>query len=201
MKTLLDLSNCYKQEKTTMDGMLVAFVGIQIAEILNYVHQAEIIHADIKPDNFVIVEQMSPELPHLQYIKPFVKLIDWGRAIDMSFYPDQTFKGRAGTNGSDCHEMQEDRPWTYQIDYFGYVGTMHVLIFGMYMETFYHATRKVYAFTEQLKRRYPLCETWTKMFRDFLNIPSYLEDFATEDVCAWRRAIDKCNSILCQSVY
>uniref|UniRef100_A0AC34GHQ5 Uncharacterized protein n=1 Tax=Panagrolaimus sp. ES5 TaxID=591445 RepID=A0AC34GHQ5_9BILA len=133
-----------------------------------------------------------------------------------SFYPDQTFKGRAGTNGFDCHEMQEDRPWTYQTDYFGYVGTMHVLIFGLYMKTFYHATRKVYAFTEQLKRRYPLCETWTNIFRDFLNIPSCdklpsweavvtqlkqdLEDFATEDVCAWRRAIDKCNSILRQSV-
>lgn len=153
MKTLLDLANSYKQDNNSaMDGMLVAFVGIQIAEILNYVHQAQIIHADIKPDNFVIVEQMSTDLPHHHYIKPFVKLIDWGRAVDMSFYPDQTFKGRAGTNGFDCHEMQEDRPWTYQTDFFGYVGTMHVLMFSSYMKTFYNPVKKVYSFTEQLKR-------------------------------------------------
>jgi hypothetical protein len=216
MKTLLDLANSYKQDSTSMDGMLVAFVGVQIAEILNYVHQAKIIHADIKPDNFVIVDQMSSDLPNLQYMKPFVKLIDWGRAIDMSYYPHQTFKGRAGTNGFDCHEMQEGRPWTYQTDFFGYVGTMHVLMFNTYMKTFYHGSRSVYIFTEQLKRRYPLCETWTSIFREFLNIPSCdaipswekvvvqlkqdLEDFATEDVTAWRRAVDRCNAILRKTI-
>jgi hypothetical protein len=216
MKTLLDLANSFKQDGSSIDGMIVAHVGIQIAEILNYVKKANIIHADIKPDNFVIVDYLSTDLPHLQYIKPFVKLIDWGRAIDMSYYPNQTFKGRAGTNGFDCHEMQEDRPWTYQTDFYGFVGTMHVLMFNTYMKTFWHAARKCYTFTEQLKRRYPLFETWTNIFREFLNIPDCdkmpswekvvtqlkqdLEDFATEDIASWRRAVDKCNSVLRNSI-
>lgn len=153
MKTLLDLANAYKKENGTIDGMLTAFIGIQIAEVLSYVHDAKIIHADVKPDNFVIVEPLTTALPNEQYMKPFIKLIDWGRAVDMSFFaPGTTFKGRAGTNGFDCHEMQEDRPWTYQTDFFGYVGTMHVLMFNIYMKTFYHANRKIYCFTEQLKR-------------------------------------------------
>jgi hypothetical protein len=217
LKTLLDLANSYKVDNnSTMDGMVVAFIGIQIGEVLNYVHQAKIIRADIKPDNFVIVQPMPSELPQHHYITPFVKLIDFGRAIDMSHYENITFKGRAGTNGFDCHEMQEDRPWTYQTDFYGYVGTMHVLMFGNYMKTFYNPTKKIYCFTESLKRRYPLCETWTNIFREFLNIPNCdhmpswknvvtqlkrdLEDFATEDVSAWRRAVDKCNAVLRNSV-
>lgn len=34
-----------------------------------------------------------------------IKLIDWGRAIDMSALKGQTFTGRAGTECFDCFEM------------------------------------------------------------------------------------------------
>lgn len=35
-----------------------------------------------------------------------LKLIDWGRAIDMSFLQEHTFRGKAGTDTFDCTEMQ-----------------------------------------------------------------------------------------------
>lgn len=37
-----------------MDGLMVALLGTQIASILEEIHRADIIHADVKPDNFVI---------------------------------------------------------------------------------------------------------------------------------------------------
>lgn len=36
---------------------------------------------------------------------PVIKLIDWGRAIDMNYYEGQQFIGRAGTHCFDCPEM------------------------------------------------------------------------------------------------
>lgn len=42
-------------------------------------------------------------------------LIDWGRGIDLSLFPDGVqFKGDSRTSGFRCVEMQENRPWTYQ---------------------------------------------------------------------------------------
>jgi serine/threonine protein kinase len=52
---LQDLSNMYKSSQTDMGGMLATYFAIQIAAIVEQVHKAQIIHADVKPDNFVLV--------------------------------------------------------------------------------------------------------------------------------------------------
>lgn len=36
---------------------------------------------------------------------PAIKLIDWGRSIDMFYNPEREFIGRAGTKCFDCIEM------------------------------------------------------------------------------------------------
>lgn len=42
-------------------------------------------------------------------------LVDWGRGIDLSLFPDKTeFKGDCRTSGFRCVEMQENKPWTFQ---------------------------------------------------------------------------------------
>lgn len=45
----------YKADRNNVEGTLVAYLAIQMATILQHVHEdAKIIHADVKPDNFVI---------------------------------------------------------------------------------------------------------------------------------------------------
>ena len=151
-KTLLELSNNFGKEKSLIDPMVVGFIGSQIAEVIGYIHRAKIIHSDIKPDNFVVLDYLTEDEPRNQYGRPFVKLIDWGRGIDMSYFKNQTFKGRAGTDGFDCSEMIEGRPWTYQTDYYGFIGTIHVLIFGAYMKTLYSEAQRCYVIKEVIKR-------------------------------------------------
>lgn len=38
------------------------------------------------------------------------------------------------TDGFTCIEMQEGRHWSYQTDYFCVAGTVHVMLFGEYMQ-------------------------------------------------------------------
>lgn len=38
------------------------------------------------------------------------------------------------TDGFTCTEMQEGRPWGYQTDLFCVAGTIHVMLFGEYMQ-------------------------------------------------------------------
>lgn len=46
-----------------------------------------------------------------------LKLIDFGRSIDMTLLPeDTTFTTVVTTDGFQCNEMKEGRPWTYQVN-------------------------------------------------------------------------------------
>lgn len=67
--------------------------------------------------------------------KPFIKLIDFGNAIDMQLFPPGTeFNHKINTKNFTCVEMIENRSWTYQTDLFCVASTFHTLLFGRYME-------------------------------------------------------------------
>lgn len=52
----------------------------------------------------------------IQNIMQGLCLVDWGRGIDFHLFPDNTeFKGDCRTSGFRCIEMQEDKPWRYQV--------------------------------------------------------------------------------------
>lgn len=57
--TLLNVCNKVKTTTTkNLDEYLVMILSIQMLSILKYLHAARIIHADIKPDNFLIIKQL-----------------------------------------------------------------------------------------------------------------------------------------------
>uniref|UniRef100_A0AC34RD56 Protein kinase domain-containing protein n=1 Tax=Panagrolaimus sp. JU765 TaxID=591449 RepID=A0AC34RD56_9BILA len=210
--TLLDLVNAYRKDNILMNGQVVSFIGAQIASVIGYLHRAQIIHTDIKPDNFVTMDYLKLDEPKRMHERPFIKLIDWGRGIDMSFFNKQSFIGRAGTDGFDCTEMVEGRPWNYHPDYFGFVGTMHVLIFGKYMKTSFNNVKKSYVISEIIKTRYPLSDIWKRVFNAFLNIPDCenlpdwfavvkdvreaLEEYVDDDPRSWQASLNQCNEML-----
>ncbi|KAL6726773.1 hypothetical protein Aduo_008707 [Ancylostoma duodenale] len=165
--TLLDLSNKWIDPS----WYIVALIAIQIAKVLRELHAVKIIHGDIKPDNFMILGRLSDCRDNVDEIlsTPILRLIDWGRAIDMRVLAGQTFTGRAGTDKFDCSEMLDGRPWTYQTDYFGYVGTMHVLVQNKYAEVIKQGV--VYKLTGSMKRRLVVREVLEVIFQEFLNIP------------------------------
>eukprot|EP00947_MAST-08B_sp_MAST-8B-sp1_P002822 g2822.t1 len=62
-------------------------------------------------------------------------LVDFGRGIDRRlFAPGTRYTGDDHCSGFTCVEMLEGRSWTTHVDTYGLCASIHVLLFGKYME-------------------------------------------------------------------
>ncbi|XP_011835920.1 PREDICTED: mitotic checkpoint serine/threonine-protein kinase BUB1 isoform X3 [Mandrillus leucophaeus] len=96
-------------------------------------------------------------------------LIDLGQSIDMKLFPKGTiFTGKCETSGFQCVEMLSNKPWNYQIDYFGVAATVYCMLFGTYMKVKNEGGE---CKPEGLFRRLPHLDMWNEFFHIMLNIP------------------------------
>jgi len=146
-----------------MHESLVMHFSSQILNIVSHLHSCNIIHADIKPDNFLLMT-----LPSAETYVPSLRLIDFGCAIDMNLFKEGTeFRKIIQTDGFTCTEMQENRPWSYQTDLFCVAGTIHVMLFGEFMQV----NKKFGNWDIKLKfPRYLNKTVWSEVFSKLLNI-------------------------------
>lgn len=163
--SLLDINNKIRTATTkVMHESLVMHFSSQILSIVDHLHACNIIHADIKPDNFLLMQ-----IPTVESDIPTLRLIDFGCAIDMNFFEKKRqFKKVIQTDGFTCIEMQEGRPWSFQTDLFCVAGTIHVMLFGEYMQL-----SKKYDQDWDIKQKLPRYlkkHVWTDVFQKLLNI-------------------------------
>lgn len=157
---------CNKIKKETLknvDEYVVMHLTNQLLLLLDHLHASNIIHGDIKADNFVLMEKLV-----FGRKQPTIQLIDFGNSIDMSLFPKgQTFIYTHETESFKCVEMHEKRPWTYQLDLYGLAGVIHVLLFGKYMEV----QKKPTGWTHRSHvPRYLNKQLWDVIFQSLLNI-------------------------------
>lgn len=174
--TLLDLVNYFGKKNQAMSEVLIMYFTVEILHIVEQFHACQIIHADVKPDNFLIMD--VPPFQEVNSTTPFgrrtrlLKLIDYGRCIDMSLFPRGTeFQARVETECFDCIEMKEGRPWTYQTDLYGVASTVHVMLFGKYMDPQKKANGREWQISRTI-RRYWQTDFWNRFFDQLLNVPS-----------------------------
>ncbi len=149
----------------------------------------------------------EPRLPGAGAYAPPLRLVDWGRAIDTAhpLMPDNVeFAGTSGTSSFECTQMRDGQPWTYQTDTFGLLATVHVMLFGTYMNcvregggtrrggggstsathtgwtmtsTFKRCVRASTMGTPRMRMYYRQWNTslWKSFTRDILNVPSCRE--------------------------
>ncbi|CAK8680527.1 unnamed protein product [Clavelina lepadiformis] len=158
--TLLDLIRTCVQEGKDLDYVGIA---LTILELVNALHSVGIIHGDVKPDNFMVV---ATETNHTA-IFPKLKMIDFGRAIDLSaLSPSTAFTRQCGTSGFECAQMKLNQPWSYHVDFYGIAGTLYVLIMNNYMKT-YQDKNGQWKTTMKLPRW--CTENWNTIFATLLN--------------------------------
>ncbi|GES85253.1 hypothetical protein RCL_jg18070.t1 [Rhizophagus clarus] len=113
--TILDAVNQAKRENTQLDELLVFFFTVELLKTIESIHEAGIIHGDIKVDNCLLrlepVEEWDKQYDPSGangWSKKGIKLIDFGRSIDVTLFPDDMkFIAEWVTDDQDCVEMRE----------------------------------------------------------------------------------------------
>ncbi|XP_011294960.2 probable inactive serine/threonine-protein kinase bub1 [Musca domestica] len=158
---------CNKIKKHTMknvDEYVVMLMANELLEIIDHLHAVNIIHADIKADNFLLMNKL--QYPSKERC---IQLIDFGVSIDMKrFKKGQTFSFIHNDNSFKCIEMREQRPWTYQLDLYGLAGVLHVLLFGKYMDV-EKKTNGIWMHKTHVPRYFNR-NLWDAIFKALLNI-------------------------------
>ncbi|KAM6548909.1 hypothetical protein CsatB_020585 [Cannabis sativa] len=139
--TLQDAINSYVVIGKSMEEVLCMYYTIEMLHMLETLHGVGIIHGDFKPDN-LLIRYSRDDLVEDGFIDrnsswrhQGLCLVDWGRGIDLTLFPDDIeFSGDCRTSGFRCIQMQQNKPWKFQVDTYGLCVIIHMMLHNSYME-------------------------------------------------------------------
>ena len=182
--TTLGIAPATAGAPSAVDELVAIFFTVELLRSVEGLHRAGFIHGDLKIDNCLVrLEEIPNSSWSTQYARDGsngwsskgVKLIDFGRAIDLSLFSEgganQQFTADWKVDERDCVEMREGRPWSYQTDYSGLASVCYCLLYGKYIGTEAVTTpegSKRYKIDQPLKR-YWQADLWNPLFDTLLN--------------------------------
>jgi len=170
MGTLLDLVNITKNADKAIVEPLALHLTAELLGLIELLHSVRMVHADIKPDNFLVRHTPSTKA------ECSLQLIDFGKAVDVAL--------EAG-DGAVMDTDIEGRLGKFHLDYFGIAGCAYCLLFGQYIEVTTAKTR--WTIKGQLRRWWQV-KVWNEFFDDFLN-PKSEEKDRLPSLLRWRQRL------------
>jgi len=150
MGTLLDLVNLTKNADKNIIEPIAIYLTSEVLGLLEILHSMKLVHADIKPDNFLVRHTPSTRS------ESSLQLIDFGKAIDLELEGDK----------EPVIETSEGRQGKFHLDYFGIAGCAYCLLFGKYIEV--GTVKSKWVVKGQFKRWWQV-KVWTQFFDEMLN--------------------------------
>ncbi|RNA43421.1 mitotic checkpoint serine threonine- kinase BUB1 [Brachionus plicatilis] len=147
----------------------VLYLTLEMLYIIQYLHKANIIHADIKPDN-LIVNSLPDSISYFDPTKTkCLVLIDFNRSIDLNLLGmNIEFEAKVDNKSLLIPEMKEKKPWSFQVDFYGILCSIHCVVFKKYMKTYKEKDRN--RFVGSFPRGYD--KMFDRLFDTYLNVPS-----------------------------
>lgn len=177
--TLLDAMNAQRihlQQAQMPEPLAMLFI-IRLLQAVIAMHEAGIIHGDIKIENIMLDFRETQALPahynaaDKQWINQRLKLIDFGRAVDLSCLPvNPMLKAAWPPQPADPVTVQQRIAWKpWVIDYWGVASVAHWLLFG---ESMAILKLKTQVSLRKPLKRYWQRQMWQKLFDLMLNPPT-----------------------------
>ncbi|CAF1181829.1 unnamed protein product, partial [Didymodactylos carnosus] len=189
-QTLLDFANYHISRDRRIPFYYQLYYSIEMLNIFQHMHKLRIIHCDVKPDNFMVLQCPSQinakQNPYQQM--PSLMLIDFNRSIDLNLFDNGTaFVTCVPKKELACVEMLRSRPWIFQHDLFGMVYSIHVLVFLSYMIVCEDVNNPG-MMTIKAKFSKHIDPVWQEFFCTFLNIPDCKSNPNLEE---WEQRLQK----------
>ena len=200
--------------KTTYDNPEIKCLSLFIClGLLDILHKLEIVHADIKPDNFLMLHP-----PGTQSL-PCLQLIDFGKSVDLTLTSDnnkENVEEKVQDDVMDCDYDKDDEDLTedekeqieidknekevedlqtalftelgrvgqYHLDLYGIAGCAYCLLFGKYIEV--GIVKNRWVVKGNFQRRWQT-KLWLQFFDNFLNPKR--EANTLPDLMKWRERL------------
>ncbi|CAN0441730.1 unnamed protein product [Ectocarpus sp. 12 AP-2014] len=142
--TLHDLVALYSKRAQAVPQLVAMHYAVEMLRFCRAMHSASILHMDIKPDNWLLVRRprsevdRTKEMEHAGGQDHSMSLIDFGRAIDLSVFPqngsDMAFTGQCCAPSFSCPAMREGLAWKHDADLYALGSCMYFMLHGVYLE-------------------------------------------------------------------
>jgi checkpoint serine/threonine-protein kinase len=164
---LVDLANMYRVKLGENVPEIVAFhyTSCMLKHVAT-LHESNVVHADIKPDNWVLFR--SSDVDAVGVCEDLM-LVDFGRAIDLEYLTQSkrvSFTGNASSKDMRCIPMRLGKQWLYEIDTYGILCSVHIMLFGSHM-TLTQSKSGRWEMTSKF-RRYWRQDLWKEVFDSLL---------------------------------
>ena len=95
---------------------IAIYMTAELLGLLELLHSLQIVHADIKPDNFLVRHTPSTQS------SPSLQVIDFGKAIDLRLEEEASGDTKKEKGEEVVKGEQKGRTGKYHLDYFGIAG-------------------------------------------------------------------------------